>query len=170
MTHREPDCEGPAGSGMSGERVSKTVNPRKAAMESKNMILLGKAFQLSRKICMDCIMKMPFRAMRCPHMQNKPVDNRFPVWQRKQRKKACSQSNVIVIYLAYQAKAKANPPASMAKEPAQLLLLLCGSLIEPKRRPTMSARPSPPHMSEMTNRPAALSRQQPTVTAPRMRT
>lgn len=42
-------------------------------------------------------------------------------------------------------------PVNMAALPAQLLLLLCGNLAPlPKRRPMMSARPSPPHMSATT--------------------
>jgi len=58
----------------------------------------------------------------------------------------------------------------MAAEPAQLLLPLWGSLTDPKRRPTMSARPSPPHMSAITSSPTALSRQYVRVTAARMAT
>jgi hypothetical protein len=48
----------------------------------------------------------------------------------------------------------------MAALPAQLLAGFQGSLLPaPRRRPTMSARPSPPHIMEMAMSPAGLSRQ-----------
>ncbi len=57
-------------------------------------------------------------------------------------------------------------PANMAKLPAQLLFRLCGSgLPFPKRRPTMSAMPSPPHMSATATIPVGDSRQYTAVTA-----
>lgn len=56
-------------------------------------------------------------------------------------------------------------PANMAKLPAQLLVRLKGSFAEPNFLPTMSARPSPPHMREMTIMPIGDCRQKTIVAA-----
>ena len=55
------------------------------------------------------------------------------------------------------------PPRNIAALPAQLLLLLYGSLALPSLLPTMSASPSPPHIMAMAMRPAGCSLQKASV-------
>ena len=61
-------------------------------------------------------------------------------------------------------------PVHIAKLPAQLLALLNGSLAVPYLLPMISARPSPPHISDNTIMPTGESRQKTTVTAVMMST
>eukprot|EP00242_Pyramimonas_sp_CCMP2087_P002588 CAMPEP_0198229296 /NCGR_PEP_ID=MMETSP1445-20131203/114048_1 /TAXON_ID=36898 /ORGANISM="Pyramimonas sp., Strain CCMP2087" /LENGTH=122 /DNA_ID=CAMNT_0043909749 /DNA_START=396 /DNA_END=767 /DNA_ORIENTATION=+ len=61
---------------------------------------------------------------------------------------------------------KITPPMNIAMLPAQVFDLFHGSLcFPPYRRPTMSASPSPPHMSESAAMPMADSLQNMAVTA-----
>ncbi len=74
--------------------------------------------------------------------------------------RTASNSKVVRIPLHKGGAPSGHPPRNMAPEPAQDLEAFQGSLwVLPRRRPTMSAKPSPPHMSEKTATPTGDSLQ-----------